>query len=136
MVHLKLSLVTCILAALNLLYPCRGETVAASISASAAIAVSTSKVFDVNVGNTEAELVFEPDTVMASVGDIINFHFYPINHSVAQSTFEKPCQPLSGGVGQTAIFSGFIPVMSGESVSSWMLPRLDGCERLTRACLW
>ena len=113
----KFLMIEYALTALSLLYSCRAEIMVASLLDSAAAAVSTGNLFDVNVGNLEAELVFEPDTVIASVGDIINFHFYPINHSVAQSSFEKPCEPLSGGVGQLPIFSGFIPVKSGESVS-------------------
>jgi plastocyanin len=117
MLNPKLFIFKCALTALNLLYLCRAEKMTASLSASAATAGSTGKVFDVNVGNLKAELVFEPDTVIASVGDIINFHFYPINHSVAQSSFDKPCQPLAGGVGQIPIFSGFLPVKDGESVS-------------------
>jgi plastocyanin len=117
MLNPNLFVVECVLTALNLLYLCRAEKMAASFLASSAAAESTGKVFDVNVGNLKAELVFEPDTVIASVGDIINFHFYPINHSVAQSSFDKPCQPLQGGVGQIPIFSGFLPVKDGESVS-------------------
>jgi plastocyanin len=119
MASFKLLILECALTVLNLLYLCSAETMTASLSASATGAVSTGNVFDVNVGNLEAELVFEPDTVIASVGEIINFHFYPINHSVAQSSFNKPCQPLEGGVGQMPIFSGFLPVKRGESVSSY-----------------
>jgi plastocyanin len=117
MTSFKLLILEGALTVLSLLCPCSAETMTASLSASVAGPVSTGKVLDVNVGNLQAELVFEPDTVIASVGDIINFHFYPINHSVAQSSFDKPCQPLEGGVGQIPIFSGFLPVKRGESVS-------------------
>lgn len=47
-------------------------------------------------------LNFDPDTLKADKGDTIEFSFYPRNHSVAESTFDKPCQPLDNG-----IFSGF-----------------------------
>jgi plastocyanin len=132
----KLLMFECVLTALNLPYPCRAGTMTASLSASAATAVSTGKVFDVNVGNLKAELVFEPDTIIASVGDIINFHFYPINHSVAQSSFDKPCQPLEGGVRQIPIFSGFLPVKSGESVSWWNSPTDVGPQMLIVPSVW
>lgn len=65
--------------------------------------------FDVDVG--KSGFVFDPDTIDAQVGDIVNFHFYPGDHSVAQSTFEAPCQPSS----PNAIFSGFINSGSGEA---------------------
>jgi len=109
----KLLILDCILTALNLLALSVAEK-----TASAATATITPKIFDVNVGNEEGALIFEPDVVMASLKDVINFHFYPINHSVAQSSFDKPCEPVAGGVGQLPIFSGFLPVKSGESVSS------------------
>jgi hypothetical protein len=99
----KLLILDCVLTALNLL--------------ALSVATTTPKKFDVNVGNEEGALIFKPDIVRASLKDVINFHFYPINHSVAQSSFEKPCEPLAGGVGQLPIFSGFLPVKSGESVS-------------------
>jgi plastocyanin len=42
------------------------------------------------VGVGEGGLVFKPDSMMAAVGDTVTFEFYPRNHSVVQSTFEKP----------------------------------------------
>ena len=112
----QLLLLTSALTALNVCLCGEGSTPPLSTSAATAT-TTTAKVVDVNVGNGEGALIFEPDTVIASVGDLVNFYFYPINHSVAQSSFEKPCQPLSGGVGHAPIFSGFFPVKSGESVS-------------------
>jgi plastocyanin len=108
----KLLILHHVLTALNLVALSVAEK-----TVSAATATTTPKIFDVNVGNEEGVLIFEPEIVTASLKDVINFHFYPINHSVAQSSFEKPCEPLEGGVGQLPIFSGFLPVKSGESVS-------------------
>jgi plastocyanin len=56
---------------------------------------------DVTVGGS-AGLVFTPNQVTASVGDVINFDIYA-NHSVAQSSFANPCNPIN----DKAIFSGF-----------------------------
>lgn len=66
----------------------------------------------VKVGNAKGELVFDRPNVVAGKGDTIEFTFYPMNHSVAQSTFDKPCEPLDNG-----IFSGFFPVKDGTAVS-------------------
>ena len=71
-------------------------------------------VHDVDVGNNG--LVYSPDTVMAAVGDTVNFHFYEGDHSVAQSNFAAPCQPS----GANAIYSGFINPSSGQQEASLM----------------
>lgn len=47
-------------------------------------------------------LTFEPASVNATVGDVVEFHFYKGTHSVAQSNFADPCQPLNS----TGFFSG------------------------------
>lgn len=58
----------------------------------------------------EGGLKFTPDNITgAKEGDTLEFHFYPKNHSVVSSTFDKPCVP-----NKDAIFSGFVPVESGE----------------------
>jgi plastocyanin len=54
-------------------------------------------------------LKFEPDNIFAEVGDIVEFHYLPKNHSVAQSSFANPCVPS----GEDAFFSGFMPTADG-----------------------
>ncbi|KAF4981974.1 hypothetical protein FZEAL_2320 [Fusarium zealandicum] len=49
-------------------------------------------------------LRFDPDNVVAEIGDIVEWHFLPKNHSVAQSSFGEPCEPLGDGTG---FFAGF-----------------------------
>jgi len=69
---------------------------------------SSGSVVDVLVGKTG--LTFTPSTVNADVGAIINFHFYPSNHSISESSFASPCDALEGG-----IYSGFMPTSSGAA---------------------
>lgn len=57
-------------------------------------------------------LHFDPDNVVAEIGDVVEWHFLPANHSVAQSSFGAPCKPLSTGNG---FFSGFQPTPSGQA---------------------
>jgi plastocyanin len=58
-------------------------------------------------------LHFEPQNVVAEIGDLIEFHFLPKNHTVVQSSFDKPCEPLEDGSG---VFSGFnFKVDNGEA---------------------
>jgi len=68
-----------------------------SLFAGAALAaVHTIKVGD--GGN-----VFDPDTLQAATGDVVEFVFSSGTHTVVQADFSKPCSPSSGG-----FFSGSI----------------------------
>ncbi|KAH7393959.1 Cupredoxin [Phaeosphaeria sp. MPI-PUGE-AT-0046c] len=80
---------------------------------------STGVIHRIFAGSTVANngLHFEPENVVAEVGDLIEFHFLPKNHAVVQSSFDKPCEPLAGGHG---IFSGFnFATTMGEANSTF-----------------
>lgn len=77
-------------------------------SAATTASAGANGVIDVKVG--ASGLTFSPSSVQANVGDMINFHFYPSNHSVAESSFSSPCQQTESG-----IWSGFIPSSSGAA---------------------
>lgn len=62
----------------------------------------------VEVGD-DGKFIYNPDTVMAAVGDTVVFEFYPGGHSVAQSTFNSPCEPATNG-----IWSGFFNPSSNK----------------------
>lgn len=64
--------------------------------------LSLAKIISIGVG--QDGLAFNPEVVTADTGDLLQFHYYPKNHSVTQSSFSSPCQPLTGGV-----YSGFMP---------------------------
>jgi plastocyanin len=51
-------------------------------------------------------LRFDPENIVAPIGSIIEFHFTPLNHSVVESSFERPCQPKDAA----SFYSGFFPV--------------------------
>lgn len=67
----------------------------------------------VSVG--EDGLTFSPDSLKAEVGDQVSFSFYPSNHAVVRSTFDKPCAPMPANM-DGAIYSGFPDTSDGESV--------------------
>ena len=67
------------------------------------------KVITIQVG--ESGLVFSPASTTAAIGDEIFFEFYPGGHSVAQSAFSSPCQPLDGG-----FYSGFFTQTTAQTV--------------------
>jgi len=74
-----------------------------AIIAASAVAGST-LAKDITVGVGKNGLKFEPAEITAEEGDTIHFKFWPENHSVAQASFAKPCEPLQGG-----FWSGFVP---------------------------
>jgi plastocyanin len=55
-------------------------------------------------------LHFDPENVVAEIGDIVEFHYLAANHSVVQSSFAQPCVPQAGG----GFFSGFMPTPAGQ----------------------
>ncbi|KAI9771337.1 MAG: hypothetical protein M1840_002307 [Geoglossum simile] len=42
-------------------------------------------------------LVYNPSCLAAEIGDKVIFQFMKNNHTVTQSTFEKPCVKMAGG---------------------------------------
>jgi plastocyanin len=61
----------------------------------------------------KSDNTFDPSTVEAESGDIIEFHFEPANHSVVSGNYDFPCSPMQLGTG---FFSGYINTESGEAV--------------------
>ena len=57
----------------------------------------------VQVGGS-AGLAYSPSEISAAVGDMVIFTFMSQNHTVTQSTFATPCDPMAGGMD-----SGFKP---------------------------
>jgi len=88
-------------------------------SAAAAPATTTSSssgsVHTVTAGNGGFQ--FSPNSIVAAMGDTVEFHFYPPLHSVAQSTFDAPCVPS----GPTAFFSGPMTTASGQNANVFTL---------------
>jgi plastocyanin len=78
----------------------------ASTTTSSAAAGAT---YEVSVGANG--ISYTPNTVFANVGDVIEFVFYPLNHSVARAAFGEPCIPYEDSVpGGVGFWSGFRPV--------------------------
>ncbi|CUA78496.1 hypothetical protein RSOLAG22IIIB_13187 [Rhizoctonia solani] len=72
-----------------------------------------SKTYKVTVG-ANGKLRYNPQYVHAKVGDYIKFEFHPKNHTVTESSFNKPCYAIDQGFS-----TGFVPVASEDS---WDLP--------------
>ncbi|TLS20872.1 uncharacterized protein PpBr36_10853 [Pyricularia pennisetigena] len=57
----------------------------------------TGTTHNVTVGGPKG-LIFEPNEIKAKVGDMVVFKFLSQNHTVTQSAFDTPCDPLAGGM--------------------------------------
>lgn len=64
------------------------------------------------VAGRAGQLIFDPDNVVANVGDIVEWQFLPKNHSVAQSSFAAPCVPDADV--PVSFFSGFQPTAANQ----------------------
>jgi len=90
----------------------------ATILALAATALGANHVVTLGEGGA---LKFSPSTVNASIGDTVEFLFYPANHSVVQGNFDSPCTPRDGGY-----YSGFFfNTKSGPSANSFVISITD-----------
>ncbi|KAI1633947.1 hypothetical protein F4809DRAFT_652242 [Biscogniauxia mediterranea] len=72
-------------------------TAGATAIASASVAVGAMATHTVTVGGA-AGLVYTPAEIQANVGDMVVFNFESMNHTVTQSTFATPCDPMAGGM--------------------------------------
>ncbi|EPQ58329.1 Cupredoxin [Gloeophyllum trabeum ATCC 11539] len=75
-----------------------------SVLAASLVTVASATNYDVSVG-ANGQLRFDPETVTAAVGDVVNFTFHPKNHTVSQSSFNEPCVKVADGFD-----SGFMAV--------------------------
>ena len=66
------------------------------------------KVIDVIVGK-DGGLTYTPDDIHAKTGDTVRFHFVSKNHTVTESAFNDPCNPIHHGFD-----SGFKPIPAGS----------------------
>jgi plastocyanin len=73
----------------------------------------------VTVGN--GGLKFCPEQITAASGDLVQFQFYPNNHTVTQGFFAKGCTPISQAPAPNTAqgaFSGFMPVSNTSEATT------------------
>lgn len=68
-------------------------------------------------------LKFDPQFVNATKGSVITFVFAAANHSVAESSFATPCEPVASGFN-----SGFVPI-TDNTPGVWNLTVTDDTTR-------
>ncbi|TVY73540.1 putative GPI-anchored cupredoxin, partial [Lachnellula suecica] len=94
-------------------------------------AATAATVHVVAVGNDTGILTFTPNNMVAAVGDFVQFQFHPVNHSVVQSNFDSPCQPMTTGLG---FFSGFMPVTAQSSTTPTYTISINNTDAIYYYC--
>jgi plastocyanin len=89
-----------------------------ALAALASVA-SAQKTWTVTVAQN-GSLTFSPDKLVAQPGEFVQFQFHAGNHTVTQSTFDSPCQPVSMHSNLTGFHSGFLP--AAASAAMGMIP--------------
>ena len=65
-------------------------------------------------------LTYSPNNIKVNPGEFVQFQFAAGNHTVTQSTFDAPCQPVSMHSNLTGFHSGFQP--AAASAAMGMIP--------------
>jgi plastocyanin len=101
-----------------------------------ALAQQTVRTHVVRVGSTNPEqaLTYMPSELTAEVGDMVQFQFAPKNHTVTQSTFDKPCEPALLNSNITGIYSGFMPVAADSEMTATYTIRINNTAPLWLYC--
>jgi len=89
-----------------------------ALSALASVA-SAQKTWSVTVALNGTQ-TFSPNNLVAQPGEMVQFQFQSGNHTVTQSTFDQPCQPISMHSNVTGFHSGFVP--AAASAAQGMFP--------------
>ncbi|EMR84409.1 putative extracellular serine-rich protein [Botrytis cinerea BcDW1] len=88
------------------------------------------KVHTVVVGSTNTSLLlFTPQEITAKPGDTVEFQFHERNHTVTQSAFDSPCQPMAN-----AINSGFVPVAANQSMITTFTMTVNSTDPMFMYC--
>ena len=65
----------------------------------------------INVSSMNGSLTYSPASTMIPKGHMVQFQFWPMNHSVVQAAFSNPCEPISDVMPNvTTFYTGYMPV--------------------------
>lgn len=80
----------------------------------------------VTVG-ADGQLAYSPANIQAAIGDTVTFEFRPKNHTVTQSNFNNPCQPLFDTIGKVGFSSGLYVTPKSFIVDDQVTYNLTPC---------
>ena len=94
---------------------------------------ATGATHSVTVGGPQG-LQFDPTQLEAAVGDTVIFKFLSQNHTVTQSAFETPCDPLAGGMDSGFQANANNTVNPPPQVAMQVMVDTPLCEFLSAMC--
>ncbi len=87
-----------------------------STTSNAPSATDSVHVHVIKVSDKNGSLIYSPASIHVPVGDMVQWHFYPKNHSIVQAAFSSPCAPISNVMpNMTTFFSGYMPVKATDT---------------------
>lgn len=89
-----------------------------ALSALLGLASAQTSVTVVEVSSKNNSLTFSPDNIKVAAGSMVQFQFLAGNHTVTQSTFDEPCQPISMFSNVTGFHSGYVPVAASANTGN------------------
>lgn len=103
------------------------QSIAISLASTALLAATAASAKTLRIDVGKGGLAFAPNSVTASKGDVVEFHFgESTTHNVVAGDFESPCQPASSG----GFYSG---AMAGGSGMLWVRMLLDLFSRVPQS---
>lgn len=91
------------------------------------------KTHTIQVGLADHKMV--PATTQAAIGDILEFNFYPLNHSVVRADYGYPCIPYEKtGPSRQGFFSEFHPVKNVLDKPPTFQVRVNDLEPILYYC--
>jgi plastocyanin len=76
-------------------------------------------------------LKYTPPYITANIGDEVQMNFFALNHTLVQSSFQDPCEPLANG-----IFAGFQPTSVTKNTTGLVTFKTVKFQVDTKSPLW
>ncbi|KAK9470756.1 Cupredoxin [Dipodascopsis tothii] len=93
---------------------------------------SAATVHQVKVG--ESGYAYVPSSITAKVGDYVEFSFYYGTHSIAQSDYSSPCQPLEDTNNTLGLYSGLVTPDSDSGYAPTYTIRINNTDPIWFYC--
>jgi plastocyanin len=107
--------------------PVASSTYAASTPASQATYTPVTHIVEVGKNG----LKYTPPFITAKIGDEVQMNFFAMNHTLVQSSFKDPCEPLPNG-----IFAGFQPTSVTKNTTGLVTFKTVKFQVDTESPLW
>lgn len=81
-------------------------------------------------GQPSPSFTYQPESINAAPGDVVQFNFLQLNHTITQSTFENPCVKAQNGFD-----SGFVVNQDGRPGLQFSV-RINDTNPICKSGFW